>query len=90
MSGVKKVFQGMGALGQVVCDMGTCIAVQSQLAHTFCMVFFFQKTSMFVLKLEKFHVTFLFLCVLLSIQRTGYSRKVKKKKKTKFNKGEQC
>ena len=72
MSEVQKVLKGMGGLGQVVCDMGFITCTVSIVTYILYGLLF-PKTSLFVLKLEKSHVNFLFLCVLVSIQRTGYS-----------------
>ena len=61
MSGVKKVLQGLGALGQVVCDMGFSACTVS-IVNTFCMVFFFQK-QVCLYKNKKFMLPFVFMRV---------------------------
>ena len=78
-------------MGQVVCDMGFITCTVSIVTYILYGLLF-PKTSLFVLKLEKSHVNFLFLCVLVSIQRTGYSiqqtvNKFKKKFKQVLKRG---
>ena len=79
MSGVKKVLQRMGALWQVVCDMGfsTCtVSIVTYMLYGFL----FPKKSLFVLRLEKIYVAFFsdFIAQYTAyvIQYPPYSKKV--------------
>ena len=64
------------------------IPAQSQLSHTFCMVFF-KKKSLFVLKLETIQVTFFSVCIAqYAAYGIWYPAYNKKRKKSKFKKRE--
>ena len=73
---------------QVVCDIGFSTGTVSIVTYMLYYLFIIPNTSQFRFKLEKIYFTFLFLCVLLSIQRTGYSiQQTLFKKKFNKNKG---
>ena len=73
---------------QVVCDIGFRTGTVSIVTYMLYYLFVLPNTSLFMFKLEKIYFTFLFLCVLLSIQRTGYSiQQTLFKKKFNKNKG---
>ena len=88
--GGQQVLQGMGAFGQVVCDMGFCTCTVYIVTYIWFGLFF-PKTSLFMLKLEKNHVIF-FVSVCVA-QYTAYgtqypaSSKTVSKKKKSFKKG---